>query len=63
MGGKAGYGADGLYATHSVGRIVESDHDWLIAVLSDRNQDLDAGKAVIEATVTRAMDLLRGALR
>jgi beta-lactamase class A len=52
----------GLYATHSVGRIVESDHDWLIAVLSDHNRDLAAGKAVIDGTVTEAMKLLRGAL-
>jgi hypothetical protein len=52
----------GLYATNSIGRIVESDHDWLIAVLSDHNADLGAGEAVIDGTVAKAMKLLRDSL-
>jgi hypothetical protein len=52
----------GLYATHPVGRIVESDHDWLVAVLSDHNRDLGTGKAVLDGTVAQAMKPLRGAL-
>lgn len=52
----------GLYATNSIGRIVESDHDWLIAVLSDHNSDLDAGKTVVDGAIAQAMKLLRSSL-
>lgn len=52
----------GLYAANSIGRIVEDRHDWLIAVLSDRNETFDDGKALINGTVARAMALLRDSL-
>jgi beta-lactamase class A len=53
---------DGLFATHSIGRIVEDQHDWLIAVLSDHNATFDSGKSVIDGTVAEAMSLVRDAL-
>ncbi|MEV6968059.1 serine hydrolase [Hamadaea sp. NPDC051192] len=49
----------GLYATNSVGRIVEDDHDWVIAVLSDHNQSLGTGRTLVDGIVTTAMGLLR----
>jgi beta-lactamase class A len=52
----------GLYATNAIGRIVEPDHDWLIAVLSDHNKSLDAGKTVIDGAVAEAMRLVRESL-
>jgi hypothetical protein len=53
---------NGLYATNSIGRIVEDRHDWLIAVLSDRNQTFDDGRALIDGTVVKAMGLVRDSL-
>ncbi|NUR72240.1 MAG: hypothetical protein HOU81_15610 [Hamadaea sp.] len=49
----------GLYAANSIGRIVEDDHDWVIAVLSDHNRNLSTGKTLVDGTVTKAMSLLR----
>ncbi|NUT02497.1 MAG: hypothetical protein HOV76_03400 [Hamadaea sp.] len=49
----------GLYATNSIGRVVEDDHDWVIAVLSDHNQSLGSGKTLINGIVAKAMGLLR----
>jgi len=51
----------GLYATNSIGRIVEDDHDWVIAVLSDHNQTFAGGKTLINGVVAKAMTLLRKA--
>jgi hypothetical protein len=53
---------DGRYATNSIGRIVEDRHDWLIAVLSDQNEDLGSGRTLIDATVAKTMGLLRDSL-
>ncbi|NUT32999.1 MAG: hypothetical protein HOV79_07985 [Hamadaea sp.] len=52
---------NGLWATNSVGRVVEDDHDWLIAVLSDHNESFASGKKLITGIVTEAMDRLRAA--
>ncbi|HEU5030376.1 MAG TPA: serine hydrolase [Spirillospora sp.] len=43
----------GLWVINSIGRI-EGDHDYSIAVLSDRNASMDAGVALVE-TVTEAV--------
>lgn len=50
---------NGLWATNSIGRIVEADHDWMIAVLSDHNESLGTGTSLIDGIVTEAMGLLR----
>lgn len=53
---------DGLLATNSIGRIVEDDHDWLVAVLSDHNESLDGGQALVDGAVAKALGLLRSGL-
>ncbi|WP_148083369.1 serine hydrolase [Micromonospora sp. Llam0] len=50
---------DGRWLVNSIGRIVEDDHDWLVAVLSDHHDSLDAGIAAVEQAVRIAFDTWR----
>ncbi|WJK35877.1 serine hydrolase [Solwaraspora sp. WMMA2065] len=50
---------DGRWLVNSIGRIVEDDHDWLVAVLSDHHGSLDAGIAAVEQAVRIAFDTWR----
>jgi beta-lactamase class A len=52
---------DGQWTVNSIGRIVEPGHDWLAAVLSDRNASQGAGIATVEAAVRLAINGLRSA--
>ncbi|WP_326553811.1 serine hydrolase [Micromonospora sp. NBC_01813] len=50
----------GQWLVNSIGRIVEGDRDWLVAILSDHHDTLDRGIAVVEQAATIAFDTWRG---
>lgn len=50
---------DGAWVTHSVGRIVEPGHDWLLAVMSDGQRSEPTGIANIEHIATLVVDAER----
>ncbi|MFV2018657.1 serine hydrolase [Micromonospora sp. LOL_023] len=50
----------GQWLVNSIGRIVEGDRDWLVAILSDHHDTLDQGVAVVEQAAAIAFDAWRG---
>jgi len=51
----------GRWIVNSIGRIVETRHDWLIAVLSDHHKSREAGVRVVEKAATYVLKELRAA--
>ncbi|MFI6240562.1 serine hydrolase [Micromonospora sp. NPDC050795] len=51
----------GRWLVNSIGRIVEADHDWLIAVLSDHHVSQKEGIRVVEKAATYVLKELRAA--
>lgn len=51
----------GRWIVNSIGRVVEADHDWLIAVLSDHHTTQEAGVRVVEKAATYVLKELRAA--
>jgi hypothetical protein len=49
----------GRWIVNSVGRVVEPRHDWLVAVLSDRNPSEAAGISLVEHLARTALTGLR----
>ncbi len=51
----------GRWIMNSVGRVVEPGHDWLVAILSDRNPTERSGMSLVEHLAWLALDGLRKA--
>ncbi|MEU4338625.1 serine hydrolase [Micromonospora lupini] len=52
---------NGRWLINSIGRIVEPDHDWLIAVLSDHHRSQREGIRIVEEAIKYALRELRAA--
>ncbi|MFD0787164.1 serine hydrolase, partial [Micromonospora azadirachtae] len=50
---------DGLWQVNTIGRLVEPEHDWLVAVLSDHHKTQAAGVRMVEAVAKYALGELR----
>lgn len=50
---------DNLWLVNSIGRIVEGEHDWLVAVLSDHHATQERGIEVVEGAAEVALRALR----